>query len=48
MASEQLQAGLLHLGSSKAESELLLQQTAEAIQAHLQVLGTSPALLHIL
>lgn len=47
MASEQLQAGLLPLGSSKAESELLLQQTAEAIKALLQVSGMSPTFLHI-
>jgi hypothetical protein len=44
MASEQLQAGLLHSGSSKAESELLQQQTEEAVQANLQVSGTSLAL----
>jgi hypothetical protein len=39
MASELLQAGLLRLGSSKAESELLLQQTAEALSAQLDVSG---------
>ena len=42
MASELLQAGQLHTGSSRAESELLLQQTAEAIQAQLDVSGGLP------
>lgn len=39
MAAEQLLAGRLHIGSSRADSELLLQQTAEAMAAQLNVSG---------
>jgi hypothetical protein len=39
MAAEQLLAGQLPLGSSRPESELLLQQTQEALDASLDVSG---------
>jgi DNA mismatch repair protein MutS2 len=39
MAAEELQAGRLPLGASQAESELLLQQTQEAMDLGLLVTG---------
>jgi hypothetical protein len=43
MAAEQLLSGRLPIGSSQKESELLLQQTAEAQEAGLKVSGEAPA-----
>lgn len=42
MAAELLQAGKLPIGNSRAESVLLSQQTAEALQAGLEVAGKVP------
>jgi DNA mismatch repair protein MutS2 len=39
MAAELLQGGGLPLGASQADSEVLLQQTAEALEAGLKVAG---------
>ncbi len=39
MAAEQLLSGRLPMGSSQKESELLLAQTAEALDAELRVEG---------
>ena len=39
MAAEQLLSGQIPIGNSQKESELLLQQTAEAQEAELKVAG---------
>lgn len=48
MAAEQLQAGGLFMGTSQQESELLLQQTAEAADLGLTVKGTTGAATTVL